>query len=63
MNPGPRFGSMSRPGQAMAQCVTGPLLPVLAAVGPTHMERDADIMAISSRACEAIRDLESLELL
>lgn len=63
MDPGPRFGSMSRPGQAMAQGVAGPLLPLLAAVGSTHTERDADIMAISFRAWEAIRDLESLELL
>ena len=42
----------------------GPLITVLAAVGLTHTERGDDMfMAMSSRACQAIRDLESLELL
>ncbi len=42
----------------------GPLITVLAAVGLTHTERgDEMFMAMSSRACEAIRDLGSLELL
>jgi hypothetical protein len=42
----------------------GPLITVLAAVGLTHTERGDDMfMAMSSRACEAIRDLKSLELL
>jgi hypothetical protein len=42
----------------------GPLITVLAAAGLTHTERGDDMfMAMSSRACEAIRDLGSLELL
>jgi hypothetical protein len=42
----------------------GPLITVLAAMGLTHTERgDEMFMAMSCRACEAIRDLESLELL
>jgi len=42
----------------------GPLITVIASVGLTHTERGDDMfMAMSSRACEAIRDLESLELL
>lgn len=42
----------------------GPLITVLAAVGLTHTERGDDMfMAMSSRACEAIRDLGSLDLL
>ena len=42
----------------------GPLITVLAAMGLTHTERGDDMfMAMSSRACEAIRDLSSLELL
>lgn len=42
----------------------GLMITVLAAVGLSHTERgDAMFMAMSSRACEAIRDLGSLELL
>lgn len=42
----------------------GPLITVLAAMGLTHTERGDDMfLAMSSRACEAIRDLSSLELL
>jgi hypothetical protein len=42
----------------------GPLITMLAAVGLTHTERGDDMfMAMSSRACEAIRDLGSLDLL
>jgi aminoglycoside phosphotransferase (APT) family kinase protein len=42
----------------------GLMITVLAAVGLTHTERgDAMFMAMSSRACAAIRDLGSLELL
>lgn len=42
----------------------GPLITVLAAAGLSHTERGDDMfMAMSSRACEAIRDLKSLELL
>ena len=42
----------------------GPFITVLAAVGLTHTERGDDMfMAMSSRACEAIRDLASLDLL
>jgi hypothetical protein len=42
----------------------GLLVTVLASVNLTHTERgDEMFMAMSSRACEAIRDLESLDLL
>ena len=42
----------------------GLLITVLASVNLTHTERgDEMFMAMSSRACEAIRDLESLDLL
>ena len=42
----------------------GLMITVLAAVGLSHTERgDAMFMAMSCRACEAIRDLDSLELL
>jgi hypothetical protein len=42
----------------------GLMITVLAAVGLTHTERgDAMFMAMSSRACAAIRDLGSLQLL
>jgi len=42
----------------------GLMITVLAAVGLSHTERgDAMFMAMSSRACEAIRDLGSVELL
>jgi len=42
----------------------GLMITVLAAVGLSHTERgDAMFMAMSSRACEAIRDLGTLELL
>jgi len=42
----------------------GLIITVLAAVILTHTERGDDMfMAMSSRACEAIRDLESLDLL
>lgn len=42
----------------------GPLITVLAAAGLSHTERgDAMFMAMSSRACEAIRDLGCLDLI
>jgi len=42
----------------------GLMITVLAAVGLAHTERGDDMfMAMSSRACEAIRDLDSLALL
>lgn len=42
----------------------GPMITVLAAVGLAHNERgDEMFLAMCSRACEAIRDLGSLELL
>lgn len=42
----------------------GLLITVIAAAGLSHTERGDDMfMAMSSRACEAIRDLDSLELL
>jgi hypothetical protein len=42
----------------------GLMITVLAAAGLSHTERGDDMfMAMSSRACEAIRDLDSLELL
>ena len=41
----------------------GLFITVLASVNLTHTERgDEKFMAMSSRACEAIRDLESLDL-
>lgn len=59
-------------GYSLAECFEdyrygqfqGPLITVLAAAGLSHTERgDHMFMAMSSRACEAIRDLESLDLL
>lgn len=42
----------------------GLMITVLASVGLSHTERgDAMFMAMSSRACEAIRDLDSFDLL
>ncbi len=42
----------------------GLMITVLAAVGLSHTERGDDMfMAMSSRACEAIRDLDSFDLL
>ena len=42
----------------------GPLITVLAAAGLTHTERgDEMFVAMCTRACQAIRDLESFELL
>jgi hypothetical protein len=42
----------------------GPMITMLAAVGLAHTDRGDDMfMAMCSRACEAIRDLGSLELL
>ena len=42
----------------------GPLITILAAVGLAHTDRGDDMfIAMCSRACEAIRDLGSLELL
>ena len=42
----------------------GLMITVLAAAGLSHTERgDEMFMAMSSRACEAIRDLDSLALL
>jgi hypothetical protein len=60
------------PGYPLEQCFEdyryghfqGLLITVLASVHLTHTERgDEMFMAMSSRACEAIRDLESLDLL
>lgn len=42
----------------------GPMITVLAAVGLTHTQRGDDMfLAMSSRACQAIRDLDSLALI
>lgn len=42
----------------------GPMITVLAAVGLTHTQRGDDMfLAMSSRACQAIRDLDSVALI